>query len=228
MLSQTDAIPVLLIHGLAGHRLLMRPMSRALSKAGFAPSVWGYRSLAKDAQQHASELRRQIESLDRRCGQRQAGGQFHIVAHSLGAILTRIALQQYQPRHLSRIVMLGPPNQGSHVARQLSVWFGWLCQTMVDIADGPESLVRQLPLDLGDRFEVGIVLADNDYVVKPDSSRLPNVRDTTTCSGRHSGLLFSAEAFQQIETFLRTGQFRMSADIDAPDANNSTPIGSQP
>jgi len=89
---------------------------------------------------------------------REAGASpVNFVTHSLGGILVRQYYSQHSPEQVHRVVMLGPPNQGSAVVDNLKNVPGF------DLLNGPAG--RQLgtgensvPDDLGPvNFETGII-----------------------------------------------------------------------
>ncbi len=104
---------VLLVHGLGGSRLDMWPISRRLTGSGYATCNWGYVSVGFRIEQHARRLAEDLRMLQRDPRIRQ----IHLVTHSLGAIIARQALAETLPDKVSRVIMLAPPNRGSHVAR---------------------------------------------------------------------------------------------------------------
>lgn len=194
---------VVVLHGLGGHWLAMAPMVRHLRRADFQCVNWGYRSLWMDLDWHATRLRRVLVGLEAD----PSVDRFHIVAHSMGSIITRKLLQEFQPQKLARIVMLGPPNHGSHAATRLRPVLGWLCKTMTQIADAPDSFVNQLDPQIHPAYQVGIIQAETDYVVARPSTMLAGVHDYVVTRGLHSSMLLRPETSIFVIRFLKSGSF---------------------
>ena len=129
----------------------------------------------------------------------------HFVTHSMGSIVTRAAILADCPQKLGRIVMLGPPNRGSHVARRLSGPLGWLCPPLRQLSDQQDSFVNQLPEY--EEWEVGVIAAANDAVVARDATRLRYQRDWILLPGRHGLLPWRGETAEQVLSFLQDGRF---------------------
>jgi triacylglycerol lipase len=201
--SKTSTEVVILLHGLCGHWLVMSPLARRMRSAGYRTINWGYRSLTKDIQHHASRLRAKIE--DTACD--AVVSRIHIIAHSLGSIIVRQALSHGNLAKLGRIVMIGPPNHGSHVATRAEPIFGRLSHTLSQISDRPGSWVNQLECDLGKRAEVGVIIAGGDLVVARESTEFPNASDTIEIAGMHSGVLFKRSTARAVVHFLKQGKF---------------------
>jgi pimeloyl-ACP methyl ester carboxylesterase len=114
---------VILLHGLNRSHHSMGPLGEKLrNEAGFEVLDFQYASSLATVQAHATALAEVIEGLGPEVTE------IHFVAHSLGNIVVRNYLYQRQnvergraedPR-LARMVMLGPPNQGSRLARLLA------------------------------------------------------------------------------------------------------------
>ncbi|GAB5402472.1 MAG: alpha/beta fold hydrolase [Aureliella sp.] len=200
---------VLLTHGYAGSALLLRRLAIACESAGFHASRWGYASIPFGVERHARLLQERLERL-------QGAKRMHVVTHSMGAVVLRRALMDYQPPNLERIVMLCPPNHGSHAARRFAKRLGWLSPSLRQITDAEDSYVNQLPGDIATQFEVGVVIAAGDFVVAPESTQLSGVRDTVTIPGMHSALLFKPETGRQVVHFLSHGRF------DRPDSGETS------
>ena len=192
---------VVLIHGLAAHRNLMWPLDWYLRRAGFATTRFGYRSLLGSIEQHAERFRQRLDELN------QSGEHavMHVVAHSMGSIVTRQALLHSHPDHLQRVVMLAPPNQGSPVANFLSRRIVPFCHTLGQLSDAEGSFVRQLPEPAG--LEIGIIAASYDHVIPHRNSTLQCLTDRVTVFSGHNGLLIRRSSFRQVVQFLKTGQF---------------------
>lgn len=194
------------MHGFGGNRWVMAPLCGRLRSRGFQVVNWGYRSLWKDIQAHARKFQLVLEQMDR--DERIDG--FHIVAHSMGGIVARVALQGMHPTKLRRIVMLCPPNFGSHAATRFSPYFGWLSTTLKQIQDTPKSFVNQLPIDMAERYEVGLVQAESDYVVASEKMDMPGIQDSVMVAGFHTSILFHADTAALVERFLSHGTFKQN------------------
>ena len=164
---------------------------------------WGYPSLLKDVPQHAERFCGLLRDLD----EDNCTRQLFVVAHSMGNILTRAALQVESFAKLRRIVMLCPPNRGSHIASLYAPFFGWLSQPLRDISDRPHSFVNRLPLELNGDYEVGIIRASTDFVVRDTSTVLPAAKAYMRMPGLHSSILFREETAREVDRFLQSGQF---------------------
>lgn len=200
---------VVLIHGLGAHWALMLPISAAVSKRGFIAKRYGYRSWFGSIEGHAAKFCRQIESLE----QDDSVEKIHIVAHSMGAIVTRKMLEQRgpAPSKINRIVMLGPPNRGSPAARGLAFLVPF-CKTLKQLSNDHASFVNRLPTSIkSDQIEVGIIAAQHDRVVPDCSSRLDDQADRITLFSGHNGLLIRPAALKQIVSFLVHGKFQSTA-----------------
>ena len=203
---------VVLVHGLAANSVIMAPLERSLS--GYFRTVvnWGYSSLWSPIEDHGKQLAALLKRLDE-----EAMGPVHLVTHSMGGIISRLALGEYQPRRLGRFVMIAPPNRGSHVASLLAPYLGRICPPLVQLADLENSFVCSLPLPKVP--DLGIIAADTDYLVCERSTRLGCETDHITLPGLHSSLLWKTETARQVTHFLQNGRFeRESPEAKACDA----------
>lgn len=192
---------VVLIHGLAAHRALMIPLSRFLYRHKFATHRYGYRSLLSSIEQHAAQFRDFLDRLNNS----ESVSEIHIVAHSLGCIVTRAALLESSPTKLNRIVMLAPPNAGSATAEFLSRRLIPFCKTLRQLSNSETSFVNGLPQPRG--LEIGVVAAWYDHVVSRKSSHLEDASDEVVVFSGHNGLLVRPASFRQVLKFLQTGRF---------------------
>jgi pimeloyl-ACP methyl ester carboxylesterase len=194
---------VVLIHGWISHRYLMKPLEWRIQRAGYATRNWGYRSLRASIEDHAEDFASYLHGLDQ-----STSAPFHIITHSMGSIVTRWVLQHHQFAHLGRIVMLCPPNRGSHMARRVSTVLRGSLGTLDQISDRPDSFVNQLPLQTGK--PIGIVVASGDRVVRPDATQLADAADTVHVPGMHNTVLFKQSVVDLCVRFLKTGKFTSS------------------
>ena len=209
---------VVLLHGLVRTSASMDVMQRRLSDAGFEVANIDYPSrkyriekLATLAVGKGIDACREYAGIDR----------IHFVAHSLGGILVRQYLADNELPELGRVVMLGPPNQGSAAVDELGdvPGFDWL--------NGPAG--RQLgkgtasvPLALGPAdFELGIiagtrtidpiasaVLEDpDDGRVSVADTKLEGMDDFVTVKHSHAFLMRMQRPIDLTIAFLKTGTF---------------------
>lgn len=142
-----------MLHGISRTALAMRPLERALSRAGYATLNLTYpsrrHSLADLADGLAPRVRSFATGLD---------GPLHIVTHSMGGLVARVLLARHRPERLGRVVMLAPPNAGSEIADLLHRnplyrgWFGPAGAQLVARRD--EALSALLG---GVDFELGVI-----------------------------------------------------------------------
>lgn len=205
--SAADGSPenecIFLTHGYGAHWFVMSPMARQLRRLGYQVVNWGYRSMWYGVEHHAEKMQAKLQGLDSSNYDR-----LHIVAHSMGNVITRLALQQECPAKLGRIVMLCPPNHGSHVATLYSPLVGWLSPSLRDIRDTQDSLVNQLDETVACPVDVGIVQATSDFVVKPQSTRLACAKDYLMLNGFHSSVITKRNTSHQVHHFLQNGSFQ--------------------
>ncbi len=196
---------VILVHGLLAGPRSMRCLADHLSQHQFGVTTWRYRTMRQPIARHANRLRQQLEML---AGEASID-KIHFVTHSLGGLVVRVALQK-PLRKLGRVVMLAPPNGGSHLTRIPLGPFQWLFPPLVEMHESPDSFVNQLPIPQD--VEIGILAAADDKIVRVDSTHLACQKDHRILKGGHIQLPQQAEACREVVQFLRTGYFRKQAE----------------
>jgi pimeloyl-ACP methyl ester carboxylesterase len=204
---------VYLIHGLGGSRLDMWPIAKRLKRIGYGVRNWGYRSLGNQVETHSERLGRELALIDRQLG----NGKIHLVTHSLGGIIVRAMLADVQLQNLGRVVMLAPPHRGSHIARKLNPYIGWLTPSLSQISDSADSFVNRLPNTLSEQgIEFGIVESARDRVIARGGVQLDGCRDYASVDGHHGVLTWYPDTVRLVENFLADGRFRSAGlDVDS-------------
>lgn len=193
---------VVLIHGIASTKYFLAPLAARLSALGYDCQLHGYYTLRGSIEQIGERFAAKLE----RMADAHPDRQIHIVAHSMGSIVTRCALLSGVPESLGRIVMIGPPNRGSHVARKLTPIYGWFSNTLVELSDVPDSFVNRLPLSVGGH-DVGIITAERDNVVPRGSTLLEDHNDHIVLPSLHTTILWRKRTAQHVARFLEMGRF---------------------
>lgn len=196
---------VILLHGLMRSSDSMAPLERAFKARGDATAIhFSYASTRASVDEHAMALREFVENLPGR-------PKISFVGHSLGNIVVRRALDLWQregdaeqvlPR-LHRIVMLGPPNQGSSIARRLA-HLG-LFETITgssgqELGAAWDQLQQRLATppcpfciiagDLSDSsLKNPLVSGKSDFVVSLEETRLDGASEYVTLPVLHSFLM---------------------------------------
>ncbi len=192
---------VLLVHGMGRGEGSMEPLAESLADAGFEPRLFGYDGVGDPPETSAARLREEFERL----GRDPAVPRFHVVGHSLGNILARMALLEGRPESLGRVVMLAPPNQGSRWGRLLGPALGRIVKPLDDLSDAEGSPVRTLPPP--DGVEFGVIAARFDGKVSVESTHLAGEADHLVVNGVHTFLMRQGEVQRQVAHFLREGRF---------------------
>ena len=207
---------VILLHGLARSRRSFAKMERALKRAGFVVVNYGYASRRSNIETLAREVIPKALS--------QGLGKYrrtHFVAHSLGGILIRQYLSEQSIEGLGRVVMLGPPNKGSHVVDRLGGFpgFKWL--------NGPAGLElgtskASIPNRVGPaNFELGVITGTrsinwilslmipgvDDGKVSVENTKLKGMRDHLEVPVSHPYLMSDKRVIEPTIRFLKTGKF---------------------
>ena len=208
---------VILLHGLCRSPRCMKRMQRQLEADGYTVHNVGYPS-----RQHAADVLLREHIAPAFENSRQAGARrIHVVAHSLGAILTRLYYQEYSPNDLGRVVMLGPPNQGSEIVDKIGhlSLYRWI--------NGPVggqlgTAHDSLPKTLGPvEFETGIIAGDrsinlilsrfldgkDDGKVSVENTKVEGAADHRVIRCSHPYLMVSRQSIEQVRYFLSHGRF---------------------
>jgi pimeloyl-ACP methyl ester carboxylesterase len=206
---------VVLLHGLIRSNASMTVMADALKDEGYAVKNIDYPSTASPIEQLAATI---IPNAASACA---GAPRLHFVTHSMGGILLREYLSHKELDKLGRVVMLGPPNQGSELVDYLVDVPGFEIlngEAGAQLGKGEGSL----PLKLGPvTFQLGVIAGTRSYnplysslipgtddgKVSVVSTRVEGMTDHIEIDASHTFMMDDDEVIRQTVAFLRTGKF---------------------
>ncbi len=209
---------VVMLHGMWRSALSMKPLQWRLEAEGYSVVNDSYSSLSHSVPRLAETA--VGGGLDE-CRERGLEN-IHFVTHSLGGILVRQYVREHVIKGLQRVVMLGPPNQGSQVADYYS---------SIDILDSVSPPVLEdlrtdkdaLPGELGPvDFDLGVIAGTvnrrlpipgfpsdlGDGTVSVAETVVPGMLDFITMPTTHTFMIWNNDVMDQVVYFLREGRFR--------------------
>jgi pimeloyl-ACP methyl ester carboxylesterase len=204
------ASPVILVHGLWMHGLVMRPLARRLAREGFATHCFSYPTLRRTLSENA-------DTLARFCRERGLRD-IHIVAHSMGGLVALRMLERHADIACRRLVLLGTPYRDSHAARRLARWPGgtrllghsigeWLATPRPQPRAGCDIALIAGTRSLGLAALVARDLPPpHDGVVSVGETRVPGALELDRLPVTHSGMLLSGAVAARCAAFLRSGR----------------------
>jgi len=209
---------VILLHGLCRTDRSMTKMASALEAAGYVVINVDYRSRTSTIQDLAETV---IADALANSAITNAS-KVHFVTHSLGGILVRQYLKSNSIEHLGRVVMLGPPNQGSEIVDtlgDLALFKAIHGPSGKQLGTASDSIPNQLgPVD----FELGIIAGDrsinwinsftmidgpDDGKVSVERTRVAGMANHIVIRATHPYLMRNKQAIRETIHFLGTGRF---------------------
>lgn len=208
---------VILLHGTCGTSRRMLALERALQNAGYKVRNLDYPSRTASIETLAENA---IGPAVAEC-ERDGAVKIHFVTHSMSGIMVRNYLARHPSPLLGRVVMLGPPNQGSEVADKLGRF--WLYKkifgpTMLELTTDKNSEANKLgPAN----FCLGVIAGDrsfnwihslvmpgrDDGMVSVERTRLAGLTDHTVIHTSHHFMVKNREVIRQTVGFLENGRF---------------------
>ncbi len=206
---------VVLLHGMKRTANSMKDIAATLEKEGYQILNIDYPSSEKPIEALAEIVH---EKISRHV---PADAPIHFVTHSMGGILARYYIKSHRPRHLGRVIMLAPPNQGTEMSDFLQgtgLFEHFFGPAGTQLGTNEKSITHELgPVD----YEVGVVMGsislnpiasavvdgDDDGLVSHQRSKVEGMKDSILIPAAHSFIMYSDEAAHQIVHFLSTGRF---------------------
>ena len=219
---------VILLHGLGRTSLSMAPMAMTLEDAGYRTANIDYASRHHSVQVLAASALPEGLAKCRATGART----LHVVTHSMGGIVLRHYLSEHDIPELGRVVMLGPPNQGSAVADRLmdqAVYRQANGPAGQQLGTGPDGIAAALgPVD----FELGVLAGnqrtavdallssgieeDSDGKVTVEEAKVEGMADFRVLAVNHTFMMNDPQTQRQVLYFLEHGVFEPEAAAPPP------------
>ncbi len=212
---------VVLLHGLARTSASMKTMQSNLENEGYFVANVDYPSRAHAIEKLSSIA---VSAGLKRCADSKASP-VNFVTHSLGGILVRHYLEKAEITNLNRVVMLGPPNQGSEVVDNLKHVPGFR------LLNGPAGMQlgtdnNSIPRNLQSvNFKIGIIagtqsinLILSSFLPNPDdgkvsveSTKVEGMCSFTALPTTHPFMMKNKTVIKEVITFLKSGNFESEA-----------------
>ena len=186
--------PVVLVHGLGGNRGAWWPLRLFLKLQGHQ-RVYGFGYEKGTVERHAERLSEFIHRVLEVTGEKQVD----IVAHSLGGLISRYALQRLGLADSVRtLITLATPHQGTYAARYAN--------TTLTVPLRPDSdLIKDLNAEGLSRLPVRLIAVYSDrdvYVVPAQMMTHPDAENIFIPNTAHSQHLVSPEVFRVVASCL--------------------------
>lgn len=210
---------VVLLHGLGRTHRSMARIESLLREAGYTTANIDYPSQSQTIEASA---RMAVPEGVREC-RRTGARTIHFVTHSMGGLLLRYYLSTAKVDELGRVVMLGPPNQGSEVADTLAGTAiydrvnGPAGAQLVTGADGIAARLGPVHFPLGiitgnEQTAIDSVLAtripgENDGKVAVERAKVEGMHDFLVLPVNHTFMVVNDVVIGQTLQFLRHGAF---------------------
>ncbi len=213
----------LLMHGLASSPAVWDTMRKALEVDGWEARSITYPTTEQGVQPNADIVEALLKN-------QEGYSEIAIVAHSLGGLITRATLSRPSftalPVPVTRVVMLGTPNQGAVLAAMLRpVARAAVTASANDLLAERARQFGNIPASVqfgviagGRNNTLGynpILAGDNDSIVRVDETRAGNMDDFIVLPVTHMKMTTDTATILAVRRFLRLGKFMAVAPVPA-------------
>lgn len=208
---------VILLHGIARSSRSMRSIANTLTKLNYLVVNIDYPSRTNHVDVLSEGVYQQLLSIPD-----MENKTIHFVTHSMGALILRALLANYSLLNVQRVVMLGPPNQGSEVADWVQRFYpikAFYGPALTDLTIA-RALSHPFPV-LPKHCQVGIIAgnvnidpichfllpAPHDGKVTVRSTQIAGMTDHIELPTTHSFMMFNKQVIAEVTHFLTHGYF---------------------
>ena len=209
---------VVLLHGILRSNFNMTPMSLYLKREGYETININYPSREHDLENLTKFLNDKL-SMSKTFNN---ASKVHFVTHSMGGLLTRYYLTKHKPNNLGRVVMMGPPNNGSEFADFMMEYKP--LKTAFEKVFGPAGtqLTTSHVHNTNDiKYELGVIAGrrsvnpiapwvldgEHDGIVPVERTKIKGMKDHIVLPTTHSFMMVSPSVMKQTAYFLKKGKF---------------------
>jgi pimeloyl-ACP methyl ester carboxylesterase len=201
---------VVLVHGLWMNAAALLVLQARMRRCGFGVVRFGYPSVRAGLAENAAQLSRLLKTVQ--------ADEIHIVAHSMGGLVTLRALELTPDARVRRIVLMGSPVGGSLSGRRLASFHAgrWMLGVNSRVWEAPHSVHAPAGVEIGviaGTMAVGLgrlvgkLPRPHDGAVSASETELENATDTIQLHVSHSAMLFSGSVGRQACHFLQHARF---------------------
>ncbi len=209
---------LIFIHGIYQNSLILSSLANRLKAKGYNALHFEYPSISHNLDENAEQFAHFIRY------QKEHKGEFSIIAHSLGSIVSQKAIERYPDLPIQKIVAICPPFQGAKIAGLLQKFhldfiLGKANRTLTPKAQYQKNYWQShKPLGViagNRRFGISALLLNNrepnDGTVYLHETIIPGMRDHIILPYTHNDILLAAETADQCHAFLAEQKFLRSS-----------------
>ena len=187
-------VPLVLVHGLGGNRGLWSPLRLFLRMNGHR-RIYAFGYEDGTIEEHAEDLKGFVDSILQTTGETRVD----IVAHSLGGIIARYAIQRLELSGTVRtLVTMATPHQGTYAAQYANTT---LTRSLRPASDVIRNLNAEDLTDYPMRF-FSIFSNRDVYVVPAEGMTHPGAENVFLPDVSHSQYLVSPQVFRVVASCL--------------------------